>query len=136
MTGKITNKQAFLKLISAIILLAGLVSAVVIYLTAENDSAGILGYETVGGDVYPTTPENSRMYAHDLELFGGKAAVLTNEFRYWFAGLWHGKSLACTVACIAIFISFSVFFVANHLSSDLTSGDRDANNRRGKYFNP
>jgi len=73
---KSLNMQARLNLISAIILLVGLGSAILIYLTAENDSGSVLGYEVVGGDVYPITPENSKMYEHDLELFGGKAAVL------------------------------------------------------------
>jgi hypothetical protein len=91
-----------------------------------------LGYELIGGEAYPITPDNSKMYEHNLELFGGKAAVLANEFRYWFVGLWHGKSLAVTVACITIVVSLGVFFVANHLPSKV----HGENNRRGKYFNP
>jgi hypothetical protein len=136
MKGKNSNLQRRLKLISAIILLAGLGSAVILYLRAGNDSDNVLGYESAGGEVYPIAPDNSKMYVHDLELYGGKAAVLANEFRYWFVGLWHGKSLAVTVACIAILISFGVFFVASHLPSDLLSNDPDESNRRGKYFNP
>jgi hypothetical protein len=53
---------------------------------------------------------------YDLELYGGKAAVLADEFTRWFAGLWHGKSLACMGACIAIFISLGAFFAAANLS--------------------
>ena len=117
MKGKITNLQTRLYLITAIILLVGLGSAILIYLIAENDSDSVLGYE------------DSKKYIHDLELYGGKANVLANEFMRWFAGLWHGKSLAFTVACITIFISFGVFFVANHLPSDLKSDARDENNR-------
>jgi hypothetical protein len=136
MKWKSTNLQTRLKLISVIILLAGLGSSIAIYLTAEKVSDNALGYESAGGTVYPITPDNSRMYVHDLELFGGKAAVLANDFRYWFVGLWHGKSLAFTVACIAILISVGVFFVANHLPSDLISNDQGESNRKGKYFNP
>ncbi|HUJ17958.1 MAG TPA: hypothetical protein VL197_08185 [Nitrospirota bacterium] len=136
MKWKITNRRTCLNLISAIILLAGLGSAIFIYLTADNVLDSILGYEVAGGDVYPVTPDNSKMYAHDLELYGGKAAVLANDFRYWFVGLWHGRSLAFTVASITILISFGVFFVANHLPSDLPSDVQEENNRRGKYFNP
>jgi len=116
MKWKITNLQTRLYLITAIILLIGLGSAILIYLTAENDSASVLGYE------------NSKMFIHDLELYGGKANVVANEFEHWFVGLWHGKSLAFTVACITIFISFGFFFVANHLPSDLKSGARGENN--------
>ena len=133
---KTTDTRTCLNFVSAIILLVGLGSAIFIYLTADNVLDGVLGYDIAGGEVYPVTPDNSKMYAHDLELYGGKAAVLANEFRYWFVGLWHGRSLAFTVACITIFISFGVFFVANHLPSDLPSDDQDENSRRGKYFNP
>jgi hypothetical protein len=132
MKWKILNMKTFLTRISAIILLVGLGSAIAIYLTAENESNSVLGYEAADGDVYQLAPENSRMYARNLELFGGKAALLTNEFRLWFVGLWHGKSLAVTLACITIVVSLGVFFVANHLPSKV----HGENNRRGKYFNP
>ncbi len=136
MSWKITNMQTRLKFISALILLVGLGSAILIYLTAENDSGNTLGYEVVGGSAYPSAPENSKMYEHDLELYGGKAAVLTNEFRYWFVGLWHGRSLAFTIVCISFFISLGVFFAGTHLPSGLKSDARGENNRNGKYFKP
>jgi len=119
MKWKITKQQTHLYLISAIILLIGLGSAIFIYLTAGTDSDSFLGYE------------DSKMYIHDLELYGGKANVLASEFMRWFLGLWHGKSLAFTVACITIFISFGFFFVANHLRSDLKSDARGKDNLGG-----
>jgi hypothetical protein len=66
-------------------------------------------------------PEDSKKYLRDLQLYGGKANVLMDEFRRWFVGLWHGKSLAFTIACISIFVSFGVFYAANHLPSSLKS---------------
>ena len=131
MKWKISDPQTYLNLISVIILLVGLGSAVLIYRTAENDSNSVLGYEIVGGQAYPIRPEDSKMYRHDLELYGGKAAVLSDEFSRWFAGLWHGKSLAFTVAYITLFISFVVFYIANHLPSRLKSDVRSENNRDG-----
>ena len=65
-----------------------------------------MGYEMVGGVAYPVMPENSKIYLHDLATYGGKAAVLANEFRYWLVGLWHGKALAFTIAFITILISY------------------------------
>jgi hypothetical protein len=112
MKWKITNLQTRLYLITAIILLVGLGSATLIYLTAENDSDSVVGYEAVGGYIYPIMPEDSKRYIHDLELYGGKANVLANDFMRWFVGLWHGKSLAFTIACITIFISFWFFYIA------------------------
>ena len=119
MKWKITNLQKHLYLIAAIILLVGMGGAIMIYLTAENDSDSVLGYE------------NSKRYIHDLELYGGKANVLANEFEHWFVGLWHGKSLAFTVACITIFISLGFFIVARTSPSDLESDAHDENNRVG-----
>jgi hypothetical protein len=130
MKWKITNLHTHLYLITAIILLVGLGSAVSIYLTAENASDGVLGYEGIGGNVYPITPEDSKMYRHDMELYGGRANVLADELRRWFIGLWHGQSLAFTVACITIVTSFGFFFVANRLAN-LKSDARDEKNRVG-----
>jgi hypothetical protein len=129
MKWKITDLHTCFNLISAIILLVGLGSAFLIYQTAETDLSSVLGYEIAGKSVYPIMPENSKMYKHDLELYGGKAAVLADEFRRWFVGLWHGKSLAFTVAFISIFISFVIFFVANHMPPRLKSDVGSENNR-------
>ena len=108
-------------LISAIILLVGLGSAILIYQTAGDDSDSVLGYEIVGGTAYPIRPEDSRTYIRNLELYGGKAAVVVDDFRRWFGELWHGKALAFTVAGICIFISLVIFFVANRLPPRLKS---------------
>ncbi len=109
MKWKSINLQLRLYVVTVVILLVGLGSAILIYLTAGDDSDNVLDFE------------NSKMYLHDLELYGGKANVLADELRNWFVGLWHGKSLAYTIACITIVISFGVFFVANHLQSDSKS---------------
>ena len=78
-------------LIGAIIILVGLGSSILIYRSAGDDSNGVLGYEIIDGSAYPISPEDSRMYRRDLELYGGKAAVVVDDFSRWFAGLWHGK---------------------------------------------
>ena len=67
-------------------------------------------------------PEDSKKYLRDMELYGGKANVLMDQFRRWFIGLWHGKSLAYTIAVISIFMSLGTFYVASHWPSDLESG--------------
>ena len=107
MKGKTTNLQTRLYLISALVLLVGLSSAILIYLAAENDSPSVLGYE--------------------IEC--GNAAVFADDFSRWFIGLWHGKSLAITGACITIFISFGFFFAAGTSPSDLESDAQDEKNQ-------
>lgn len=125
-----TNIQTRLQLISALILLVGLGSAIIIYLAADNDSNSVADYEVASGDLYPNIP--SKKYERDLELYGGKANVLANDFRIWFVDLWRGESLAVMIAFITILASSGVSFVANNLSVDEGSDNKP----RGKYFNP
>jgi hypothetical protein len=131
MKWKSADLRICINLISAIILLVGLGTAIFIYQTADSDSSGALGYQIIGGTIYPIMPENTKIYRHDLEVYGGKAAVLADEFRRWFIGLWHGKSLAFTIAVITIFISFAGFFTARHLPSNSKSHVGTENNRDG-----
>ena len=131
MKWKSADLRICLNLISAIILLVGLGSAIFIYQTANDDSSGVLGYQIIGGTIYPIMPENTKIYKHDLEIYGGKAAVLADEFRRWFIGLWHGRSLAFTIACITILASFAGFFTARHLPLHSISDIHGENNRDG-----
>ena len=109
--------RKLLNIASVLVLLLGLGSSVWIYQRAANASKSILGYEEGEGSVYPVAPEDSKMFVRDLELYGGKANVFAYQLRRWFAGLWHGKSLAVMVGCSAILISFALFYTANHLPS-------------------
>jgi hypothetical protein len=130
MKRKVWNLHTCLNLISAVILLGGLGGTILIYRTADSTSYGALGYEAGNGSVYPIMPDDSKKYQRDLELYGGKANMLMDQLRRGFAGLWHGKSLAFTVACLSILISFGVFYAANHLPSRRKSdvpGENDRN---------
>jgi hypothetical protein len=129
MKREIADMRESLILIGVIIMLVGLGGAILIYHSAENDSDSVLGYEIIDGSAYPIRPEDSRMYRRDLELYGGKAAMVVDDFSRWFVGLWHGKSLAFTVAGISIFISFIFFFAATRLPSRLQSNIHSKNNR-------
>jgi hypothetical protein len=115
MNRKNTQLQRYLYLTSAVILLSGLCVSFIIYRAAMNNPTGESGYEIVGGFIYSSTGENSKKYVHDLQLYGGNASVLADEFMRWFAGLWHGEALAFTVAWIAIFISLGIFIIAKKL---------------------
>ena len=130
MKQKVADLRESLILIGAIIMLVGLGSAILIYQSTGDNSDSVLGYEIIDGSAYPIRPEDSRMYRRDLELYGGKAAVLADDFSRWFVGLWHGKSLAFMVAGISIFISFGIFFAANRLPFLLKSDVHSGNNRK------
>ena len=117
MKWRTANLQAFLFLVGGIILLAGLGSSVLIYELSGDRSTSVLGYEDAGGSVYPILPEDSKQYQRGLELYGGTANVLADELRRWFAGLWHGTSLAFTIAFITILVSSGIFYTARRLPS-------------------
>ncbi len=117
MSLKSAKRDTHLYVITAVILLVGLGCAGLIYLSTDASPDVLSGNE----------PEYSKMYNHDLELYGGKANVLASEFSRWFAGLWHGRSLACTVAFITFFSALGFFLGAKYLNCDLKSESGDKN---------
>jgi len=80
------------RFLTGAILALGLSVAVAIYLTAapapQNDDLD----EMV----------QSKQYERQVEMLGGKAAVLATDLTRWFSGLWQGKPLAYTVACLTV----------------------------------
>lgn len=125
MKWKATDLRTRLYLIAALILLTGLGSATLIYLTAGDDPGSVLGYIIIDGHAYPVSPDDSKIYRHGLELYGGKWNVVADQFLRWFTGLWQGRSLAFTVAFIAIGISLG-FFLAGKNSHPVDDHDRQA----------
>jgi hypothetical protein len=89
------DRSTVLRTTSAAILIGGLAAAIVIYAHAAPAPEYPLGSD----------PEDSKVYLRQLELYGGKANVLAVELRQWFDGLWHGRSLAFTVAVLAALVA-------------------------------
>jgi hypothetical protein len=114
MKGKILHHRAWLNLIAAVILLAGLGSSALIYHRAAHGPQNALGYEGADGTIYPIMPGDSKLYRHNLEVYGGKFSVIMDDFRRWFIGLWQGKSLAVIIAATASLISWALFAAARH----------------------
>jgi LPS O-antigen subunit length determinant protein (WzzB/FepE family) len=54
----------------------------------------------------------------ELQRYGGKMAVVFDDINRWFASLWHGKSLALTVAFLSFLAAFALFFTAFALPED------------------
>ena len=99
------DPQARSRAITRAILVLGFAAAVVIYLTAQPPPGNALGYD----------PLDTKRYLHDLEVYGGKANVLAAQFRDWFDSLWHGKTLAFTVAVLTMMAAFVFKFFATPL---------------------
>jgi hypothetical protein len=96
--------QSRLYAASLLVLALGMGAALLIYFTAEDDADAALQA------IYATKP-----YVRELQRFGGKAAVLFDEFSRWFGALWIGKKLAFTVAWISLFASLGIFACARRL---------------------
>jgi hypothetical protein len=89
------------------VLASGLAAATLIYIFAADDRDAEAAREIAGG----------RMYQHDLEVMGGKMMVYLAQFNDWFASLWHGTSLAATVAVLSVAIALGCFWVAHLLAT-------------------
>jgi hypothetical protein len=95
-------------LVAAVILAVGFVAAVVIYLTAA----------AAPDELLELSADTSKKYLRDLQLYGGTANVLAVELMTWFKGLWHGRSLAFTVAVITVAVCLGYLFLAVRLPAD------------------
>lgn len=94
------------------VLLIGLVSAAAIYFSAGEIPEAEQGYEVAGTFIYPAMNERSKRYQHDLQMYGGKAAVLADDINRWFDGLWRGRNLAFTVAVLSAIAAFGCVVAA------------------------
>jgi hypothetical protein len=122
-----------LRLSCLIILVAGLCSAMLIYTVAEDIPDDSLGYVMVNGTVYPLAASDSKKYRREVQRFGGKAALLFDDFGRWFGELWRGKTLAKTVAWISVLMSLGIYLFARFIGPDASSNgqDEDARERDG-----
>ena len=98
-------------------LVVGLSSAAAIYLVADDEPEST-SYVIVGDAAYPVDPTRTKTYVRQLERFGGKAAVLFDDFNRWFASLWHGKSLGLTVIWLSAFAALCVYLIARRYPPD------------------
>jgi hypothetical protein len=96
--------QARLYLASASILVAGLIGAVILYVTAPAPNSA----EQFYGVANP-------QYLQQLESIGGTGEVVLAEFHQWFDSLWHGKPLAYTVAVLCAVIAGAGFLAGYFL---------------------
>ncbi|MBV8605171.1 MAG: hypothetical protein JO224_10840 [Pelomonas sp.] len=91
-----------LRLAAALVLLAGLFSAALVWWFNRDDNAALLrqGYEIVGGQVYASQQAQA---ARDMQLerIGGHAAVWAANFNEWLAERFEGRRLAVTLLVLA-----------------------------------
>jgi hypothetical protein len=64
------------------------------------------------GDSLMAQARDTKAYQGQMEYLGGKSNVLASEISGWFAGLWHGRNLAYTLAVLTMAIALLCFYVA------------------------
>lgn len=92
------------KRITWALLAAGLGAALVIYLTVPPAVV-----DPLLGD-----PFANKKYLREMRVMGGQGNVVAAEFNDWFAGLWHGRALAGTLAVLTVGTVLVFRFVATH----------------------
>jgi len=96
------------------VLVVGLAAGGAIYLFADDEQSAT-SYVIVGDSAYPVDPSRTKAYVRQLERFGGKAAVIFDDFNRWFAGLWQGKALGVTVGWISVALAVVLFWIARRM---------------------
>jgi len=89
-----------------IVLIAGLASAALIFISTADYTGGELEYEIT----------HSKSYEFQLERIGGKSAVMGVELTQLLGSLWHGKRLALSVAFLSIGFAMVCFWLADYFS--------------------
>jgi hypothetical protein len=96
MKWNLADRSTRLRAISFIVLGLGLLLAVAIYRSAAQNPEQEPEW---------LSPDYSKQTLRQAEVYGGKANVLATEFRQWFSGLWHGRSLAFTVFVLSALVA-------------------------------
>ncbi|MEO8003724.1 MAG: hypothetical protein ABI771_02380 [Betaproteobacteria bacterium] len=84
------------RVILAAILIVGFGAALTIFAFAELAPDNPLG--------------ESKMYVHDMVLYGGKTNMVLGEFAEWLGSLWHGTRLAFTVAALTLIVAGTFWY--------------------------
>src|ERR1700704_4367241 len=94
---------------SALVLVAGLSAGLALYVTAEDEAA------PSASNALLLSPGSSKIYNRDLQRFGGKSALLFDDFLRGFGSLWQGQALGKSGAAPGPLIPAGLFLLARRL---------------------
>ncbi|ASL45895.1 hypothetical protein bAD24_III00765 [Burkholderia sp. AD24] len=89
------------------VLTGSLIAALILYATAAPPDSAVSQY----GIADPR-------YQIELQRIGGTAEVLMAQLHDWFDGLWHGATLAYTVAVLGAAVAGACFFIGHFFFDD------------------
>jgi hypothetical protein len=118
MVSAVANLRTRLRRIGASVLIAGLLAAACVYLLATDDSGDAVAYQIVDGQTFAIAHDDTKRYLRDVEMYGGKGAVMANDIGEWLAGLWHGRRLAYTLAWLSVGSALVCFWAAHALPDE------------------
>jgi hypothetical protein len=101
--------RSTLKLLALVILLSGLGSAASIWLAQDRVDQQTRAADTTG----PLSPEDSRRYTHDVQLYYGETGLLMDKWKRWLKETGRGKGFATALAVASLVVASGVFFVAH-----------------------
>jgi hypothetical protein len=97
-----------LRVLAVTILVSGLGSAISIWLAQDRIDRQTRAEEP--DLAQPLSPEDSRRYTHDVEMYYGKTGLLVDKWRQWWEEMTHGKGLADTIAVASLAVAGGVFY--------------------------
>ena len=111
-----------LDIAARLVLLAGVIASTAIYLTASHEEQNALVNEF----------QDSKAYRHELEAYGGKLSIVSDELTRWFSSLWQGETLAFTVAFVSTAVALLLFWSAGQISANLPEQTDDIRDSESK----
>jgi hypothetical protein len=106
--------RLILNLLAVIVLICGLGSATSIWLAQDRiDRQGSAGGTDVTGSL---SPQDSRRYTHDVELYYGETGLLMDKWKRGWEEMTHGKPLATTIALASLVVAGGCFYLAANQS--------------------
>lgn len=108
--------RAGLILLGVVILLGGLGSSVSIWRAQDRierqASARQMNDPGSVNIIQPLSPDDSRRYTRDVELYYGKTGVLLDKWTRWLEKMTQGKPLARTIAVASLLLASGLFYFA------------------------
>ncbi|MCX6925450.1 MAG: hypothetical protein NT154_19915 [Verrucomicrobia bacterium] len=93
------------------ILVSGFGCAVSIWLAQDRIDRQL---KAEGTDIAgPLSPEDSRRYTHEVEMYYGETGLLLDKWKRWWEEMTHGKPLAKIIAGTSLVAAGGVFYVAS-----------------------
>jgi hypothetical protein len=106
------RRRLILNLLGLIVLIAGISSAASIWLAQDRIDRQANAGATNATE--PLSPEDSRRYTHDVELYYGETGMLMEKWKRWIHEMTQGKPLADTIAVASLILASGLFYVASN----------------------